>query len=94
MTEQDLPRLLLRDLPYRERARTRLEKLGAPAVSTVELLAVLIGSGNLDSDGLLVAFRHLATWRNCHGHPNISCSRYVVWGKTLACLSSHPHVTS
>ena len=47
--------LRLRELPRTERPRERLKDLGANALSTTELLAILIGSGTAGSSALVLA---------------------------------------
>ncbi len=58
----DLPanrRLKLKELPQAERPRCRLRDLGAPALSSAEVLAILIGSGVAGRNALDLAQRLL-----------------------------------
>ncbi len=50
----------IRHLPARERPRERLRRLGAHALASRELLAILVGSGGRDASALEVAERLLA----------------------------------
>lgn len=50
----------LRELPRTERPRERLKDLGAHALSTAELLAILIGTGTAGSSALVLAQNVLA----------------------------------
>jgi DNA repair protein RadC len=52
--------LRLRELPRTERPRERLKDLGAHALSSAELLAILIGSGTAGSSALVLAQNVLA----------------------------------
>ena len=52
--------LRLRELPRTERPRERLKDLGAHALSSAELLAILIGSGTAGSSALVLAHQVLA----------------------------------
>ena len=53
MSGQDTPRALsIRELPRSERPRERLVDLGAQALSSAELLAILLGSGGLGRTAL------------------------------------------
>lgn len=52
--------LRLRELPRTERPRERLKDLGAQALSSAELLAILIGSGTAGSSALVLAQNVLA----------------------------------
>src|SRR5260221_3654428 len=47
--------LAIREIPRSERPRERLVSLGASALSTAELLAVLLGSGTTNQSTLQVA---------------------------------------
>ena len=49
------PRLKIKELPSTERPRERLRSLGAQALSTTELLATLLGSGNRGASALACA---------------------------------------
>lgn len=57
--------LSIKDCPAGERPRERLERLGAAALSTVELLTILIGSGGPGASADLLARRILAA------HPSL-----------------------
>jgi DNA repair protein RadC len=50
----------LREIPAAERPRERLERHGAQALSTTELLAILIGSGGAQRSALALAHDVLA----------------------------------
>jgi len=52
--------LRVRELPRAERPRERLKDLGAQALSTAELLAILIGTGTAGSSALVLAQNVLA----------------------------------
>lgn len=52
----------IRDCPPRERPRERLGRLGSAALSTVELLTILVGSGTREWSADRVARRLLATY--------------------------------
>src|ERR1039458_6008970 len=58
MPSASAPRL--RELPRTERPRERLKDLGAHALSSSELLAILIGSGTAGSPALVLAQHVLA----------------------------------
>lgn len=49
------PRLKIKEMPSAERPRERLRALGAQALSTTELIATLLGSGNRGVSALLCA---------------------------------------
>ena len=49
---ESAPALRLREMPAEERPRERLTRLGAPALSAVELLALVIGSGGAGKSAL------------------------------------------
>jgi DNA repair protein RadC len=51
----DQPRRKLKELPHAERPRERLRALGAQALSTPELLAMLLGTGSRDHSALTCA---------------------------------------
>ena len=55
------PRTAIRELPSAERPRERLRHLGAQALSTTELLAILIGSGGMGRSALAVGQALLAS---------------------------------
>lgn len=55
------------DLPESERPRERLKKLGAGALSSEELLAVLIGSGSRKKPILKLARELLIRFKSLHG---------------------------
>src|SRR5437879_4104532 len=52
--------LTIRELPRSERPRERLIALGAPALSTAELLAILLGSGGAGRSAVQVGQSVLA----------------------------------
>jgi DNA repair protein RadC len=58
--QEPLRGLTIRELPRSERPRERLIDLGAPALSTAELLAVLLGSGGVGRTALHVGQAILA----------------------------------
>src|SRR5881392_3641735 len=61
MSGQQVARsLTIRELPRSERPRERLVALGANALSSAELLAVLVGSGTTGGSALQVAQQLLA----------------------------------
>ena len=49
---ESAPALRIREMPAEERPRERLTRLGAPALSAVELLALVIGSGGAGKSAL------------------------------------------
>jgi DNA repair protein RadC len=55
-------RLLMRELPPEERPRERLRRLGAPALSAIELLAIVVGNGCPGRSALDVAQEVLAQY--------------------------------
>src|SRR6476659_3287172 len=62
MSGQDTPRALsIRELPRSERPRERLIDLGAQALSSAELLAILLGSGGLGRTALQLGQSVLAS---------------------------------
>ena len=52
----------LKKLPLTERPRERLEQRGASALSTVELIAIILGSGSQGESVLSLAQRVLSKW--------------------------------
>ncbi len=62
-------------MPPRERPRERLERLGAAALSDVELLAILLGTGTRGADALEVARRLLAEFDSLSGLARTPVSR-------------------
>lgn len=58
------PRLKIKELPHTDRPRERLRSLGAQALSTPELLAVLLGSGHQGASALACA---QAVYEHCAG---------------------------
>jgi DNA repair protein RadC len=61
------PSPTIRDLPSQERPRERLQRYGEQALSTTELLAVIIGSGNADDHALRLAEHLLITFEDLPG---------------------------
>ncbi|MCA9875397.1 MAG: hypothetical protein KC441_17115, partial [Anaerolineales bacterium] len=59
--------LYLRDLPASERPRERLQFYGGAALSTIELLAVILGSGHGDESVLRLAERLLVGFGDMPG---------------------------
>ncbi len=59
--------LSIRELPHTERPRERMRSLGAQALSTTELVAVLIGSGGVSGSSLDCARRLLEVARGSLG---------------------------
>jgi DNA repair protein RadC len=57
----------IRDLPSSERPRARLERLGPGALSTVELLAIILGTGVEGESALDVAARLVARYEGLAG---------------------------
>ncbi len=53
--------LLVRELPQADRPRERLWELGPAALTTAELVAILVGTGGPEGDALAVAGALLAT---------------------------------
>jgi len=62
----------MRDLPAGERPRERLQTLGESALSTTELLAVVIGTGHGDDTVLHVAQNLLGAMKDLPGMVNAS----------------------
>lgn len=52
----------LKKLPLLERPRERFEQCGAPALSTIELIAIILGSGSQGESVLNLAQSVLAKW--------------------------------
>lgn len=59
--------LLIRDLPANERPRERLQSLGARALSTAELLAILLRVGRPQESAITMAGRLLSTFGGLPG---------------------------
>ena len=65
---KEAPRILrLHDLPVAERPRERLQQVGERALSTTELLALVIGSGHANDNVLQVAQYLLAEVKDLPG---------------------------
>ena len=58
---EQAPPLTIRELPAAERPRERLRALGAQALSTMELMAIVIGSGGAGSSAIACAHSVLET---------------------------------
>lgn len=58
MPDTDTP-LMMADLPEEDRPREKLHRLGAEHLTTVELLAILLGSGSRNESALTLAHRLL-----------------------------------
>ena len=67
----------IRDLPSSERPRTRLERLGPGALSTVELLAIIMGTGVEGESAMDIAARLLARYGGLAGLARASFSELV-----------------
>jgi DNA repair protein RadC len=61
----------LTDLPKLDRPREKLQTKGAEALSDLELLAILLGSGIKDHDVMTVASRLLTVLDENNGKPNL-----------------------
>jgi DNA repair protein RadC len=61
------PSFTIRDLPREERPRERLQKLGSGALSSVELLALVIGRGVPGKSALTIAHDLLKRFRSVQG---------------------------
>jgi DNA repair protein RadC len=61
----------LTDLPKLDRPREKLQAKGAEALSDLELLAILLGSGIKDHDVMTVASRLLTVLDENNGKPNL-----------------------
>lgn len=57
----------IHDLPSQERPRERLQRYGAHALSTIELLAIIIGSGHADDNVLRLAEHLLIHFQDLQG---------------------------
>lgn len=77
----------LRDIPVDERPREKLWKKGAQALSDIELLAVLLGTGNRQYDVMTLAgklLRQLDRYGNCPTVDDLTCIHGV--GRAKAAL--------
>lgn len=61
------PSFTIRDLPREERPRERLQKLGSEALSSVELLALVIGRGVPGKSALTIAHDLLKRFKSVQG---------------------------
>ena len=76
--QQDRPiTVTLRDLPSSERPRTRLERLGPGALSTVELLSIVLRTGVEGENALDLSQRLLARYGGLAGLARASFSELV-----------------
>lgn len=69
MTTDDQPvyRPMMRDLPTSERPRERLLRYGVSALSTPELLAIVLRNGSRGENVLAMALRLISHYKNVHG---------------------------
>lgn len=69
MTDEAQPRycVTIRDMPSRDRPRERLEFAGPAALSTAELIAILLRTGSRGENVLQLATRLLAEYRGLNG---------------------------
>ena len=76
--QQDRPiTITLRDLPSSERPRTRLERLGPGALSTVELISIVLRTGVEGENALDLSQRLLARYGGLAGLARASFSELV-----------------
>lgn len=74
MTDEAQPRycVTIRDMPSSDRPRERLEFAGPAALSTAELIAILLRTGSRGENVLQLATRLLAEYRGLNGLANAS----------------------
>lgn len=71
----DRKTVTIRDLPRPERPRERLERFGPGALSTAELLSIVLGSGTEGENALDLAYRLLA---QCEGLAGLARADHVL----------------
>ena len=84
--------LTLRDIPFSDRPRERLEKYGTESLSDAELLAIVIRSGGKDSNVLSLSQQLLSTFHGLRGliyadYSSLRKVRYVGRAK-VSCIKA------
>jgi len=64
--------IMIKDMPLEERPREKLTMLGATALSNAELLAILLGSGNINESAVQLATRIISKGGGLRNLPYLS----------------------